>query len=376
MAGLIGTPAADSVAGTEDGAESNDGSLETAAEALQGIPGLLDDDDDDEEQEGSNAQESSDTDDDADETEDDESEDTEDADEDDEDDEQETEDEDEESDEDDDEEAELITVKVDGKKKRVTLDELKKGYSRTEVFTQRTQEASATRKQAEAALADIAKEREVLVKALEEVAGIKKAIAGDEPDWARLREGDPVEYTYQRELYRERQEEIARLAGVSQELQKRNAEEARKGQAERVKAEHAKLMEAVPAWEDSSVMEKDLSEIRQNAKDALGFTDEELDTIADSRAVLALRDAARYRKLMRRKAELKKGTSASSSSKSGTDQPRDKKTGKFKTAKPGKSRSRAGKGRDRDVAMDKLKKTGSVADAAQALLHIPGLLDD
>jgi len=45
------------------------------------------------------------------------------------------------------EQPQVYTVKVDGKEIEVTLDELQKGYSRTQDYTRKTQQVAETRKQ-------------------------------------------------------------------------------------------------------------------------------------------------------------------------------------------------------------------------------------
>ncbi len=47
------------------------------------------------------------------------------------------------------EQPQTFTVKVDGKEVSVTLDELQKGYSRTQDYTRKTQQIAEVRKQAE-----------------------------------------------------------------------------------------------------------------------------------------------------------------------------------------------------------------------------------
>ena len=58
------------------------------------------------------------------------------------------------------EQPQVYTVKVDGKEIEVTLDELQKGYSRTQDYTRKTQQVAEIRKQVEAETAAIRAERE------------------------------------------------------------------------------------------------------------------------------------------------------------------------------------------------------------------------
>jgi len=53
----------------------------------------------------------------------------------------------------------VFTVKVDGKEVEVTLDELQKGYSRTQDYTRKTQQIAEIRKQVEAETEAVRAER-------------------------------------------------------------------------------------------------------------------------------------------------------------------------------------------------------------------------
>ena len=97
-----------------------------------------------------------------------------------------------------DEQPQVFTVKVDGKEIDVTLDELQKGYSRTQDYTRKTQQIAETRKAVEAEAAAIRAEREQyaqLLGALQQ----QLETAGEQPiDWERLYAEDPIEWVRQR----------------------------------------------------------------------------------------------------------------------------------------------------------------------------------
>ena len=57
------------------------------------------------------------------------------------------------------EQPQVFSVKVDGKEVEVTLDELQKGYSRTQDYTRKTQQIAEARKQTEAELQAVRAER-------------------------------------------------------------------------------------------------------------------------------------------------------------------------------------------------------------------------
>lgn len=275
---------------------------------------------------------------------------------------EEAEDDDETSDEPD--EEDLIPVKIDGKTEKLTLDELKKGYSRTAVFTKKTQEAAELRKQAEADRATVAQERAILAQALREVEERIKTLE-PEPDWEALRAKDPAEWTYQRQVWAEKQEERQRLAEVAGEMHRRNTEDQQKQLAERLKAEQAALLEKVPAWKDPAKSKAELETIASYAK-TLGFSDDDLNGVVDHRVLVLLRDASRYQTLLRRTAKLSadgKGQQKTTTADAGA---KDSALDKIRPLTPRKSRGTIGRAEARQKAVAQVAKTGRIDDAAKA----------
>lgn len=255
--------------------------------------------------------------------------------------------------------TELIPVKIDGKVEKVTLDELKKGYSRTKVFTQKTQEVAEKRKAIEALETSIAAEREQLRAA---IAQVTAAEAEPEPDWDELAATDREEYLFQRQVWQDKQAKRDKLNAVAQEMARRNQEAAARQHAERVAAEKDKLVEKIPAWKDAEVAKKDLASIKSYLLER-GFTEEETAQVYDHRLVLVLKDAARYKVL------LAKGKDALAPA------PKKTATGGPKTMVPGGGKAPPKIHVERKVALDRVRKSGTTTDAAAAMGTIPGLFD-
>lgn len=280
------------------------------------------------------------------------------ADDSDEEDEAEDEEEDGEDDEDDGDAPELsdeavIPVKIDGKIQRLTLAELKKGYSRTAVFTQRTQEAAKVRQEAEQYAAQLAQERAQIAAVAAELEARWNEIE-PEPDWEKLRTEDPVEWAIQKQVWAEKQTKRAQLKAVEQELMRRN-QTAQQAELEKTIAkEREALFEKIPEWKrDSAKATKEMGQIREYMK-RVGFADEEIGQIYDHRAVLVLRSAMKAERLAERQKALEK-------------------TGKpvkviQKTLVPGKGKGRAGPQTKAREAMAQLRKTGRQDDAARAII--------
>lgn len=271
---------------------------------------------------------------------------------------------DESTDEEDEEQPQTFTVKIDGKDEQVPLDELLKGYSRTKVFTQKTQEAAEIRRAAEAEKAATIAEREALIKAIEAV-NARMTEADPEPDWDALRETDRDEYLFQKAVWAEKREKREKLEAVKAEMERRNAENRQTQLAETLKREQAALLEAIPAWKDEKVARKELADIRQHAL-TLGFPEEMLDQVYDHRIVKLLRNSARYEKLTADKDKL-------------PAKPGERKKIIEKgpgTLKPGSAKkSRPGVRERRRAAAERVQKTGRADDAA-AFFRASGIFDD
>jgi hypothetical protein len=124
-------------------------------------------------------------------------------------------------------------------------------------------------------------------------------------DLASLKENDPIGYAVR---VAEQAEKDKQLAAVRAE-QQRIAQQQQSEQSERLKAhlagEAEKLQSAIPEFADPAKREVIKNDVRNYAKQ-IGFTDEELAQVYDSRAVLALYKAAQYDKLVANKTEATK----------------------------------------------------------------------
>lgn len=241
-----------------------------------------------------------------------------------------------------------FTIKVDGKDVEVTLDELQKGYSRTQDYTRKTQQVAEMRKQTEAQLAAIRAEREQYAQLLGALSEQVKAAAEPQIDWDRLYQEDPIEYVRQREVMRENREKAAaiqaeqqRLAEISQQeqMQKLQTHKAKESQA---------LLEAIPTWKDPAKAKAEKAMLIEFGQ-KMGFTPQELGNIYDHRVVLALRKAALYDQMQAKRQGIKPVTNNGP-----------------KPAKPGAA-GRVSQMSDAVRAKQRLAKTGRVDDAASAI---------
>jgi len=238
-------------------------------------------------------------------------------------------------------------VKVDGEEIEVTLDELQKGYSRTQDYTRKTQALAEQRKEAEAELSQVRQERAYyaqMLGALEQ----QLAQADQAPDWDRLYQENPTEWVRQRELWRDKQDKLNAVKAEQERLTATAQQEAAKVRQEQLQLEAQKLVEAIPEWKDSKKAATERAKLMDAAK-AVGYADSELEQIMDHRAVVLLRKAALYDELMGKKSTIKPVPSKGP-----------------KTSKPGSAGGQPTKQSEAKQAQSRLAKTGSMKDAAAA----------
>lgn len=198
---------------------------------------------------------------------------------------------------------ELIPVKVDGKIEKVTLDELKLGYSRTAVFTQKTQALAAEKKKLAEEVREVRAQREHYATLLPQFKQTLEALQ-TEPDWKALREKDPEAFAVEHEVWQQQQGRLKILNDKIAEVQKQQEADARAAYAEYLEGQKAKLVELIPEWVNADVRKKETPELRAYALES-GFTEEEWRTASDARIIAIIRKAARYDRLQKKQEVVK-----------------------------------------------------------------------
>lgn len=209
-----------------------------------------------------------------------------------------------------------FTVKVDGKDVEVSLDELQKGYSRTEDYTRKTQALAQERKQAQAEFESVRNERAQyaqLLGALQE----QLTQATPQVDMDYLYNEDPIEWVKQRELQRSNAERMAAIASE----QKRLADEQAKEQNAYLKDELSKekdlLLSQAPELRDPKTAAKAKQDWISAGK-AVGLSEQELNNVRDHRILLALRKLAAYDAMVAKRKDLKPVQSSTPTARPGT----------------------------------------------------------
>jgi hypothetical protein len=249
------------------------------------------------------------------------------------------------------EEPQVFSVKVDGKEVEVTLDELQKGYSRTQDYTRKTQQIAEVRKATEAELQAVRAEREQYAQLLSALESQVQQVAQPNIDWDRLYQEDPIEWVRQREVMRENQEKSAAIQSEQQRLAQLSQQEQAQFMQQRLQQEQEALLAAIPDWKDAKKAAAEKALLVEFGQ-KIGFTPDELKSVVDHRAVLMLRKAALYDQMMSKRGNIKPVTN---------NGPRP--------AKPGAA-GRVSNTTEAVRAQQRVAKTGRVDDAANAIFQL------
>ena len=248
------------------------------------------------------------------------------------------------------EQPQTFTVKIDGKEVAVTLDELQKGYSRTQDYTRKTQQIAEVRKQVEAETQAVRAERGQYAQLL---GALQAQLQASEPqvDLDRLYNEDPIEWVRQKEVLRERQEKAYAIQAEQQRLVQLSQQEQQQSMQQHLESQKDALLAALPEWKDPKKAKLEKAMLIESAKSA-GFSDEDLKSVYDHRLVLLLRKAALFDQMVSKRQGIKPVVN---------NGPRP--------AKPGAA-GRVSTTSEVTRAQQRLAKTGRVDDAADAIYKL------
>ena len=228
--------------------------------------------------------------------------------------------------EDDGEEQEQPTylVKAAGEEREVTLDELIKSYQLGTDYTKKSQAVAEERKAVEAerqAVQEAKQMRDTYAQRLEMIEQMLQP--QQEENLEYLKETDPIGYSVKVAEMVQREKQLAAVQAERSRIQQQQ-EQDRQAQMQSVVAEEMqKLSSFIPEFTDPAKGEAIRNDIRAFGKQ-IGFSDQELAAVYDSRAVLTLYKAMQYDKLVASKPAItKKVTEAPKAIKSGVSKPRD-----------------------------------------------------
>ena len=239
-------------------------------------------------------------------------------------------------------------VKAAGEEIEVDQDELIKGYQQGVDYTKKSQALAEQRKALDAErqhLDHVKQERQAYAQKLQALDSfLSQQNRGVDLDV--LKETDPIGYAVAVAEQSQREKQLAVVRNEQQRLAQQQQAEQQASLQNHLRQESEKLVSLIPelATPQGDAVRK---QIRDYAK-SVGWTDQELSSVYDSRAVVSLYKAMKYEQLQKSKPELtKKLQSAPKMMRSGTSAPPTKNS------------------QDKQV-MQRLRETGKVQDAAKA----------
>jgi hypothetical protein len=239
-------------------------------------------------------------------------------------------------------------VKASGEEVEVELDELIKGYQQGTDYTKKSQALAEQRKAIEAErghLEYVKQERQAYAQKLQALDSfLTQQHQG--VDLEVLKETDPIGYAVAVAEQSQREKQLAVVRNEQQRIAQQQQAEQQATLQNHLRNESEKLVSLIPelATPQGDAVRK---QIRDYAK-SVGWSDQELSSVYDSRAVHTLYKAMKYEQLQKSKPELNKRlVAAPKMMRSGTSAP--------------PTRSAQDK-----QAMQRLRETGKVTDAAKA----------
>ena len=239
-------------------------------------------------------------------------------------------------------------VKASGEEVEVELDELIKGYQQGADYTKKSQALAEQRKAIEAErqhLEYVKQERQAYAQKLQALDSfLSQQNQGVNLDV--LKETDPIGYAVAVAEQSQREKQLAVVRNEQQRLAQQQQSEHHASLQNHLRQESEKLTSLIPelATPQGDAVRR---QIRDYAK-SIGWSDQELGQLYDSRAVVTLYNGMKYQQLQKSKPEVnKKLQAAPKMMRSGTSAPPTKSSG------------------DKQ-AMQRLRETGKVSDAAKA----------
>jgi hypothetical protein len=241
-------------------------------------------------------------------------------------------------------------VKVNGEEVEVTLDELYRGYSRTQDYTRKTQELSEKRRAAEEHVAAVRAGREQYAGRLAELEQAIKDTTPQEPDWVALQQESPDQFPTEWARWSQYRERMVALATERHQAEQAVlADRQEQFTVARAKA-NEQLLELIPEWKSDAAKAKSEKAEMVSLAEEVGYTRDELRSVVDPRIMVVLRDAMRYRALQKKRPQIQEQIQ------------------KVKTATPGPSGANRTKKSATAIAQERLEQSGSIDDLADLFI--------
>lgn len=192
-------------------------------------------------------------------------------------------------------------VHPDGETERVSLREALDGYMRTRSFHKAMNSVDQVRQQVQREASEVTGARSRYIEMLDTLAANIDAMVPQEPDWSKV---PADQYKATREQWDRFKAQRATIdTARAKEIEAQEAEY-NKQLSEYRKAETAKTLSLVPEWsKDQKRFQNDFQSMIRTAR-SIGFKDEEIKEVVDSRMIHILLKASRYDKIMAAKKKI------------------------------------------------------------------------
>jgi hypothetical protein len=238
-------------------------------------------------------------------------------------------------------------VKAAGEEREVTLDELIKSYQLGTDYTKKSQAVAEDRKAVEAerqAVQEAKQMRDTYAQRLEMIEQMLQPQQEENLDY--LKETDPIGYSVKVAEMVQREKQLSAVQAERYRINQQQEQDRQAQMQSLVAEEMQKLSASLPEFADPAKGEAIRNDIRTYGKQ-MGFSENELAAVYDSRAVLTLYKAMQYDKLVASKPAINKKVS---------EAPR--------AIKPGVSKSRDSNTEEIKKLKAKARSSGSLRDAA------------
>jgi hypothetical protein len=205
------------------------------------------------------------------------------------------------------EEEPSYVIKAAGEEKEVPLSELIKGYQLGADYTKKTTEVAEQRKLVEAERGAIEEAKYARDSYAQRLQAIDNFLTSQMPqeDLHSLKENDPIGYAVKVAELSEKKEQLQAIRAEQARIAQEQQSDYARAMSDRVAQEASKLAQVLPEFSDPAKGDNFRKEIRSYGK-TLGFTEEELSQVYDSRHVLTLHKAMMYDKLQKSKPAITK----------------------------------------------------------------------
>lgn len=246
------------------------------------------------------------------------------------------------------EEQPVYRIKAAGEEKDVTLEELVKSYQLGADYTKKTQEVAEQRKAIEAERAAIEESRQLRDAYAQRLQAVEQFLSQQQPEYdlESLKDTDPIGYAVKVAELSQKEKQLQAVRAEQQRLAEKQQAEYQQNIQQYVQNEMTKLSQVLPEFVDPEKGQAIRNDLRKFAK-GVGYSDEELAQVYDSRHVQVLYKAMQYDKLMQAKPEVTKKVAAAP-----------------KIMKPGVAQAKSSEAEALKREKARLRSSGRVADAA------------